>query len=468
MTAKIKCFLPVFLIVTLLTISQAFAQGYEIKVQVKDLTFDTLRLQRYDAVKGYVDVQTLENSKSLIFKNKTSLKPGIYFLAADSMGLSEILISDEKNQKFSIHIFKDSIVFVGSYENAANQDYARSIRAFEMRMQDLDKQFQEMRSSNLPSYMMQPFVDTLLAKATKIAEDKLALQNNLVEKYKGMLLASVIKTTIEMPNPSQECYQNQFLMEKFMAEHLYDTYAWEDARMVNTPVAPNRHKRFAMLLYYLDGKDGMPYLLKNLEAAKANEVSYFDFFDQLEKVLNSKSEYCVEDLYIAMLKDALAYDKTDKARKVRYERELSHLDKNLAGTIIPNFKLLMSTGDSTTMYDVESPYMLLYFQHPECPTCRQARERMKDYPFLNEAIANGKVKVLTVYFEKDKSVFDKFLKSEANPNWLHSWNYDNEIEEKELYYLARIPYMFLLDKDKRVIKKDILINEIEDYIKQLP
>ena len=188
----------------------------------------------------------------------------------------------------------------------------------------------------------------------------------------------------------------------------------------------------------------------------------------MEKVLGeTKSLYRVEDLYILMLKDALAYDKTDKLRKTRYDSELKHLDKNLNGSVLPNFNLLMSNGDTTTLYDIKSPYMLLYFQHPECPTCRQVRGKMKDYPFLNKAIDEGKIVVLTVYFEKDKKVFDNYLKNEANPRWLNSWNYDNQIEKEELFYLVTIPYMFLVDKDKKVIKKDILYNEIEDYVKSL-
>ena len=456
------------LLLILFVTANLCAQGYEIKVTLTTKHYDSLRLQAFDGKKDFVDLQVLPYAKTVVFKGKKSLDPGIYLLEGDTVGITEILISDSKSQQFSI-TEKDSVIkFINSPENEANQQYMKEMRVFDQRMYQLDVEFREMQSNNLPQYMMQPFVDSLMARAVRISEEKTAFQQSKAEQYKQYLLGSIIKSTRELPTPPREIYGNQLQMQMYVANHLYDNYAWEDERMIGTPIAVNKHKQFANILYYLDAEAGEPYLRAALKAAKANDKVYFSFFDQLEEILGAtKSLYRVEGLYIVMLKDALAYDKTDKVRKTRYEAELKHLDKNLDGSILPNFNLLMSNGDTTTLYDIKSPYLLLYFQHPECPTCRQVRTKMKDYPMLNKAIEDGKIVVLTVYFEKDKKVFDNFLQTEANPKWLNSWNYDNQIEKEELFYLVTIPYMFLVDKDKRVIKKDILYNEIEDYIKSL-
>ena len=450
------------------SVANLSAQGYDIKVSFNIKHYDSLHLKAYDGKKEFVDLQALPFAKTVSFKSKKSLEPGIYLLAGDTIGITEILISDSKSQQFSI-VEKDSAVkFVNSPENEANQQYMQEVKEYEKRLYQLDVEFREMQSNNLPQYMMQPFVDSLMARAIRIGEEKKAFQLSKAEQYKQYLLGSIIKSTMEMPTPSREIYSNQRQMQMYVANHLYDNYAWEDDRMINTPIAVNKHKQFANILYYLDYEAAEPYLRAALEAAHANDKVYFSFFDKMEEILGAtKSIYRVEGLYIIMLKDALAYDKTDKVRKTRYEAELKHVDKNLDGSILPNFNLLMSNGDTTTLYDINSPYMLLYFQHPECPTCRQVRTTMKDYPMLNKAIEDGKIVVLTVYFEKSHSVFENYLKTEANPKWLHSWNYDNQIEKEELFYLVTIPYMFLVDKDKRVIKKDILYNEIEDYVKKL-
>lgn len=444
------------------------AQGYEIKVNVKSAAYDSLTLQKVDTGGKFVDVQKIARSKNSVFKANKFLMPGMYFVKGDSVVLTEIFISEERNQSMQVTIDGDNVTFAHSAENAANQLYIAKILEFENRMRQLDNEFNQMKKDNLPPYMMQPFIDSLMARAMRIETEKKEYQNSVIEQYRGTLFASVVKSSMELPQPPQEVYGSQHLMQLYMADHLFDNYEWSDARLNNTPISVNKRKQFANLLYYLDSQEGAPYLQKVLTNARVNEKAYFALFDHLEKVLGAtKSPYRVEGLYIVMLKDAIAYDKTSNVRKVRYEAELKHLDKNLDGTVVPNFNILMSNGDTTTLYDVESPYMLLYFHNPECPTCREARNRMKDYPILNQAIENGKITVMTIYFEKDKHMFDNFLKKEANPNWKHGWNYDNQIEKEELFYLITIPYMFLVDKDKRVIKKDILINEIEDYVKRL-
>jgi cytochrome oxidase Cu insertion factor (SCO1/SenC/PrrC family) len=180
------------------------------------------------------------------------------------------------------------------------------------------------------------------------------------------------------------------------------------------------------------------------------------------------SPYKVEHTYIAMLKDALAYPKLDENRKRRYTRELGFVDKNHAGDTVPDFRLVLANGDTTTFYAIESEYTLLYLQHPTCPTCHQVRNRMKGFDKLNRAIESGKLKVVMVYFEDDPKVWDNYIhSSEANPKYLQGWNFDQTIDDKDLFDTRTIPYMFLLDKDKVVIKKDLLVNEIEPYIDYL-
>ena len=50
---------------------------------------------------------------------------------------------------------------------------------------------------------------------------------------------------------------------------------------------------------------------------------------------------------------------------------------------------------------------------------------------------------------------------------MHGWDFQHTIEEQQLYDLRVIPYLFLLDKDKRVIKKDLPGDEISDYLRRL-
>ena len=74
-----------------------YSQGYEIKVTLPTKHYDSLRLQAFDGKKDFKDLQVLPYAKTVVFKGKKSLEPGIYLLEGDTVGITEILISDSKS-----------------------------------------------------------------------------------------------------------------------------------------------------------------------------------------------------------------------------------------------------------------------------------------------------------------------------------------------------------------------------------
>ncbi|MEG2070614.1 MAG: DUF5106 domain-containing protein [Bacteroidales bacterium] len=438
----------------------------KIKINYPNQSFDSLYLKSYNGKDQYVKTCAIKYDSKTCFKNVKPLPPGLYLIAADSIPLTEIILSSSKNQKFTLEISDSSVQFLNSAENSANRSYIQQMQEYEKGLIELDNEFKELQRGGLPSYMMQIAVDSMMAKGTVINEKKAAFQKQIITENKGTLLASIISASIEVPSPPQEYYQNRILFQRYFAEHFFDHYPWADDRLLETPIALNKFNQFARLMYQMDEIEADTFLINALNKSKVSQKGYRFFFDHLEKTLGSViSNYRVEGLYIKMLKDALQMPNLEAAHRLRYEKELSIIDKNLKGSKVPNFNILMSNGDSTTLYDIQSDFILLYLQNPDCPTCSEARERLATYQIMNDAIARNKITVLTIYFEKDENLWKKYLATKANPRYQHGWNYDLRIEEENLFDIRTIPYMFLLDKDKKVIKKDILINEIEDYVK---
>lgn len=462
-----KKFLTFFLFFAAFVMANA---QMEITVVPVKADFDSLVLQDFNGLK-YSDLKIIKANKknTWVFKDKNSLHPGVYRLQADTNVVAEILISDDKNQKIKVLLTDSGVVFDNNPENNANLAYHKRMDFFGKQMEQMNKELMELQKSTLPDYMKQNTFNNLRERYQKHEKDKAAYLAELQEQYQGTLLASIVRMNTELPPAPQQCYQNQALMNRFVVEHTFDYYPFDDERLVKCEAASRMIKQYATTLYYsFDESGGVPYL-KSLMAklnTKSRKVYEF-FFDNLEKSVGTlTSPFFTEPLYIAMLKDAVQLPDLEHARKVRYERQLSLLDKNLKGSILPNFKIKLSNDSLTDLYSVESEFMLLYFQNPDCPTCTQVREEMAGMTVLNEAIASGKLTVLTVYFEEDEALWRRYLKNKANPDYLHGWDYLHEIETNELFDLRIIPYVFLLDKDKRVIKKDLLHNEIESYIKE--
>lgn len=405
--------------------------------------------------------------EELTFKSKTSLEPGIYWVFSDKSILDAFLISSAKDQNFTANI-DTTASYTGSIENARYHQYIYETMNFEKRLAKLDEEYQEAQQ-RMPQYMLRVLADTLTVKAQKIKAEKVAYQRQQIQENPGTLMASIIAANIEMPNPPQELYNNRPELMKYVVHHFFDDFPWNDPRIFKTPIGFNKIKEYAQVIFNCNNPELDSDVLETISRSKVNEESYYAFFDGLEKHIGYHgSPSRVERLYIAMLKDMLQYPKLTDLRKRHCRYELGVIDKNHAGDIAPDFKIVTDKGDTTTLHKIQSEYMLLYLQHPTCPTCQNVRHMIANFPILNSAIASGRLKVLTVYFEDEAEIWNNYLhSSEANPSYMHGWNFDQTISDDNLYDTRAIPYMFLLDKDKRIIVKNLNENKLEDEIKKL-
>lgn len=443
----------------------ACAQNFSLTINSKGIRTDSLHFQVFDKKKDFKSLISVPYSEKAVLKNKEKMAPGYYQVSADSSVLFSVLISEEKKTAFVVNIGADGEVqFANSDENNHYIAYTKEMALFGEKSAEITKTFEEAQKT-LPQYMLQTLAEKLMKEAdTLIAQEK-RYKNRVIEENAGTLMASIIRFSME-PEVPREYYGNRAKLIQFFTEHAFDNFAFEDGRMSNTPMLVNKLKEISGNLYYLDTRISQEIVDTLLMHARVNAVNYHTIFDHLEKVLGTlTSPYWTEDIYITMLRNALSYDQIEQRRVNYYKQVLELHTKNLAGTILPNFDILLSDGTETTLYDIECEYMLLYFQNPDCPTCTEVRGKLAVNEDLNRAIESGKLKMVTIYFEKDEELWRRYLQEKANPKYLHGWDYKGEIEAGSLFDLRIIPYMFLLDKNKRVIKKDIYHNEISDYLK---
>ncbi len=440
----------------------------EIKLQFKDITADSI------FIKTTTDNQKMENilsksfNKELVYKNKKPLNPGIYWIFKDSTMLDAFLISSPQTQTFSIQLSDSDPVYSGSSENINYHIYAKNLDKFDERLRDLDQEYSNAQKS-MPQYMLRVLADSLTVKAQRINAEKEDYQKQIARENPGTLLASIIGATISIPQPPQTTLNNRSQLQQYYFQHYFDNFPWNDPRIFKTPVGVNKIKEYCSLIYQCNNPELDHFVLEAIQTSKVDTASYFYFFDQLEKIIGDHgSPYRIERIYIPMLKDMLTLPKLPALRERHCNYELRVIDQNNVGDNVSNFIFVTNTGDTTSLYDIQSEYLLLYLQHPTCPTCQRVRKMIADFPTLNKAIASGRMKVLTVYFEDDAQIWSDFIHStEANPNYMHGWNFDQTILDKTLFDTRAIPYMFLLDKSKKVIVKNVSENLLEDEIKKL-
>lgn len=407
-------------------------------------------------------------NSTIVLQQKTPLEPGLYAITCDNSTIGDFIISSSRNQVFSIFVSDNDLSFTGSLENEHYASFLRKMEELNGQLKALEQELTD-AEGHLPQYMLKPIIDTLTAKAIRINAAKEVVKNKTIQENPNTLLASIIQCFLEMPQPDANITNNRMLIQEYYVQHYFDNFPWTHSTILKTAVGINKVREFCSIIAQLNRPDLDPYVLSALQSAKIDTATYFMFFDKLEKVLGDHaSPYRIERLYIKMLKDMQTLPKLPAERKRHCAYELSVIDKNHEGDLAPNFNIVTDKGEKMSLYDIQSEYLLLYLQHPTCPTCQRVRKMIADFPVLNRAIANGKLTVLTVYFEDEQEIWDNYKNSEeANPNYMHGWNYDQSIEKNKLYDTRAIPYMFILDKDKRILRKNVMETQLEDVLRQL-
>lgn len=462
-----KNILHLFIITLCLTCFSQHVNGQmEIHIKVNGIPCDSVKIQSFNWQKKSGTNIVQPYSSEVIFKDKKSLKPGMYWLTTDTTQQALFIVSANKKQKLTMTLNDQSLAFENSPENSTYLEYVEKMRDFDGQMEALNQRFQS--SQNLPQYMLRTLADSLTAQAHRIEKARLIYEQKLITDNPGTLLASIVSMNKSIPEMPAECYNNPALAQEFIVAHYFDNFPWSDPRIFNTPIAENKFKDYTNLIYQWDRMELDTFVIQTLQAAKVNDSSYLHLFDRLEWDLGwYMSDYKVEHTYIKMLKEILTCPWIEQKRRLYYEHELATINKNLNGQYANDFRFVNEKGDTTSLYAFKSEYTLLFLHNPTCHTCQKVRRMIADYSELNKAIASGRLNVLTIYVENDEKIWKNYLRGEAAPNYHHGWNFDQTIEGNDLYETRTIPYMFLLDKDKRVIRKNILYNEIEDYIRYL-
>jgi thioredoxin-related protein len=447
------------------------ARGVNIKIYFEGIRRDTVFLQAFseDGQWKNAKVSTPAKNCEILYDNK-SISPGFYCLSGKYFDPVFFIISDDKSQDFEVIIKKDTrtpdktvITYIRSEENTANQRYIEQ-------MDSLDAVAKSSRMALQQLYAIPARVDTakitaILQVAQEIDSRKRQIRETVIAAYPRTLLSSLVRMSEEMPAPPENCYHDKTAMEQHIATHFFDYMPWEDSRIYATPVFYNKMLHFISLLHQFSPEQGALFLQNTLSFLHDYPTSYMQVCLFLNKKMGPPGyPMWHERACIIVLKDMLLHASLTEKEKKYYTDMLHLLDQNHPGSTVPDIPLLLSTGDTSSLKNIKANYMLLYLQHPECHSCISVKEKMLANTYLTQMIDSNKIQVLTLYFENDRSVWERFV-AEAPAHFLHAWDYQEKIEKEHLFDTRAIPVIFLLDKDKKIIVKDLQDNELESILR---
>ena len=190
----------------------------------------------------------------------------------------------------------------------------------------------------------------------------------------------------------------------------------------------------------------------------------FLFFRITKKYFyNSNSPLRNEYLYVPVAEYILQDQRSDDAAKERARFDLSMLMKNRIGEKAADISYTLYSGKTGTLYAMKSPYILLYLYNPDCNACSKVIAYIRKSSFLNEARQKNRLSILAFYPDNDIDVWKKGL-PDIPSEWINGYDSKREVVNSLSYDLKAIPVLYLLDEEKNVLLKDVMIEEVERFM----
>lgn len=253
---------------------------------------------------------------------------------------------------------------------------------------------------------------------------------------------------------------------KFLATHYWDNFDFKDTSYIHLPdVTEQALVNFMDMMKHVPVSVADSAITFTLRGASAEPKMLNYFWETLSRYwYDPNSPLRNEDFYILVCQAVSALPQTDEAMASRARYNITQASKNRPGMVAADFTYTLASGKQGTLYEIRSPYTIVFFYNPDCHMCAEIKQYLKGSFALNELLGKKQVALLAFYPDEDVNLWREHL-DEMSSAWINGYDKGVVVDREQIYDLRAIPTFYLLDEDKKVLLKDAPVEEIEAYLK---
>lgn len=448
-----------------------FTVSAQIKITVKMPVADTskyVQLAHYYGYKQFFKVDSAKVQKNglLEFKNTgEAWKGGIYLVVTSPSKFYDFILSG--NEK-DIYMELDTADYVGSvkFKGSAENDVLFGYRKYlnkvakdgEIYQTQLKTETDPAKVNELRAKLggMQKEVNAELKKRAALKPELLASK---------VLLANLEPELPEKPPLLANGRPDSTYFYRTYKKHYFDNTDFSDERMIRSPFLETKlEKYFGNLVYQKTDslKKEADYVLGL--AKKNTDVYRYALWYITNKYENSNI-VGLDGTVIHLYKNHYLKNANwlDSAQRARFVERLTIMEPLETGKVLPALVLKDTLGVAHKLNDVKAKYLVVYFYSPTCGHCKDHAPELAKFQEDNRS--NGVV-VWNVASDPERN-FDemkKFINTYGMSKVTNLYDPDRRYNFNQSYDVYRTPTSYILDENKRIIGRQIPIEDIMGYI----
>lgn len=266
------------------------------------------------------------------------------------------------------------------------------------------------------------------------------------------------------------CSSGKYREERRDIKHFWDEYDFTDTLSdAKLGVTGQMLVDYLTLLPQVSNEQACNNLKQLVAKSVVNKELNIWLLQQMEQLLyESNSSLRNDEFYIAVLEEALASETIKGMMRVHPMYQLKMLRKNLPGEKATDFVSTTADGRTRCLWDVPAKYTLLMFYDLTCEHCQKEIWELSASPLINRLLSarernSPSLSLVAICMEGDVDTWKRCCAA-LPAAWVHGYDSENKLVEKELYFLRSLPSLYLLGEDKMVLLKDAPIGKVLDYL----
>ncbi|MEE9438817.1 MAG: redoxin domain-containing protein [Saprospiraceae bacterium] len=437
---------------------------YDIDIKIKNYSNDTIIVGSYYANKQIV-IDTVVTTKKgkFNFEGKDTLSSGVYFvLTKPNNDFIQFFVNGYDNE-FEIKFDKENLAdikFKGSKDNDVFINYLSFLKDQRPKADVFRKRLTLADSLKVEDSEAEKGLN-------KIDEYVQEEQKKIITEHPDFITAKFLKAGIQPEIPEFEGEDKEIKIYKFYKAHYFDNLDLGD--LVNLR-SPYQHKRVDYFLEKLTAQDpdsitvSIDYLLNKMKPAPETYKYYLSYF--LNKFAKMKI-VGYDKVYVHIVDNYYAKGETPWVPEKNLKKIITNANNIrpiLIGKMFPDITTYKKDETPVRIWDIESPYTIVLFWAHDCGHCTKAMPSI--VKFYEEYESKG-VTLVTVCTKGSK-------KTEACKEAIPKKNMGKFINTFDPYqryrkkaFIPSTPKLFILDKDKMIILKDIPARELKNIIPEI-
>jgi thiol-disulfide isomerase/thioredoxin len=450
-------------------------QGRAIQISLKPYPKDTKIYlgTNYGNSKVFADSCILNEKSEGVFKSKDKLTPGIYFLVSPKMSiLFDFLVDDLQQFKISADTSDlKNVLITGSKENEMFKNYSQVVNDLFVELNQIEQNFKTANTEK----------DSAIFKEAYLVKDKEIKQKRraYIAENPGSMM-SFLLNTMEVPEapsiPIVNGKADSLYPYRYVKDHYWDNTVFNDNRLLRTPFFENKLDDYFKNYISREPDSIISEVQYILTVAKTGKEIYpFLLFKFTNKYISP--EFMGQDkVFLHIYQNFFAKGDTtllsEASKKSLRERAYS-LMANQLGLPAPILVLNDLNEERFALHNMKATYTFIAFWDPTCSHCKVEIPKLDS--IYKASWIKHDIKVIAVNTNaKEMTLWKEFIKDNKLDQWINAYQTDEDLNKeitegkpttiRQLYDVFKTPTFYLLDKDKKIVAKNLSIEQFNDFI----